>query len=349
VQWAADHFRKWYGQAHKPHYGTTFAAARTGDPGAGPELARLSGDRLQPAIVRATALDHLGAYPGPRSREAFESALGDEEPIVRYTALGSLGEMEPAELVDLVAPLLFDPVRGIRMEAASRLAGIPEDLLKPYQKEALDETLPEYRRAMEYSLDFAFAGHNLANLEMRLGRPEKAASYYKAALEIDDLFYPAKVNLAMLFNSMGRNEEAATLFREILAAYPEMHETAYSLGLLLAEMNRFEEAAGYLEQASRGMPGRARVHYNLGLLLQQLGRIEEAETALRRAVDAEPDSLDLLYALADHHLRRGEYLRAEGIAEQMTAIHPDDPLGGRILAFIEEARRRSGQEHPASP
>jgi predicted CXXCH cytochrome family protein len=249
-EWSADHYRDWYGRAVKPHYGTVLAAGRERAPEAEAELIRLAGDDLYPAIVRATALSLLGSYPGEESTAAFNRALSDEEALVRYTAATNFAPGSAEQLVELVAPLLLDPVRAVRTQAATRLAGIPDGLLKPYQLEALREALAEYRLAMEYSLDFSFAGFNLANLYARLGDTQQAESYYRTAVEIDDLFYPAKANLAVLLNSQGRNQEAETLLREILDDYPEVHDVAYSLGLLLGEMDRYDEAVEYLQQAA---------------------------------------------------------------------------------------------------
>jgi len=337
VEWSADYYERWYGEAKKPHYGTVLAAGREGRPEAEAELIRMSGDLLFPAIVRATALSLLNSYPGEESAAAIKQALADEDPLVRYTAVDIVNAVNPEELVDLVAPLLFDPVKAVRLEAASRLVGLPTELLRGYQQEALDEALREYQEAMEYSLDFAFAGHNLGNLYVSLQEPERAVRYYEAAIEIDDLFYPAKVNLAVLYNSMGRNDEAEVLLREVLSEYPDQYEVAYSLALLLAEMQRYPEAAEYLRQAAAGTPERSRVQYNLGLLEQTLGRQAEAEAALSRALAIEPDNVDYLYALADHYLKRGDLELALGIAERMIASHPDNDIGVQMKSFIEAA------------
>ena len=83
------------------------------------------------------------------------------------------------------------------------------------------------------------------------------------------------------------------------------------------------------------MPERARVHYNLGLLLQQLKRYDEAETSLTRALKIEPNTVDYLHAVADHYIRRGKLEKAKGIAEKMVEHHPANPIGRRILGFIE--------------
>jgi tetratricopeptide (TPR) repeat protein len=318
-------------------YGTAFEAGRRGAQEAGPELIRLAGDPLYPALVRATALSLLGRYPGEASTRAFNSALTDDDALVRHTAVQAVNTADPRELVELVAPLLADPAKAVRGQAAVRLAPVPRELLEPYERAALDSALNDYRTAMSYTLDFAASGHNLGNLYSTLGDPAKAEEYYRTALEIDDLFYPAKMNLAVLYNGQGRNAEAETLLREVVGDYPEVYEAAYSLGLLLVEMGRPAEATEFLAQAADGMPQRSRAHYNLGLLLQSLGRRAEAEASLQRALELEPENLEYLYALADHYVKRGEPARALPLAERMITAHPDDPLGPDFKAFLERA------------
>ncbi len=276
LSWSVDAFTRWYGLAKKPHYGPTLLAGREGRAEARDELVRLAGNELYPAIVRATALSLLGRYPGEESTAAFAVALADPEPLMRHTAVNNIAASSPEELVELVAPLLFDPMRAVRMQAAVQLADAPDQLLKPYQREALADTLAEYRKAMEYSLDFAFAGHNLGNLAARLGDAAEAEKYYRTAVAIDDLFYPAKANLAVLLNARGENDEAEALLRSILEAYPGQHDVAYSLGLLLAEMGRYVEAEAFLSRAAAGMPDHPGADRNLRAIREYLAlRAEE--------------------------------------------------------------------------
>ncbi len=263
VAWSVEHFEKWYGLARKPHFGTTLAAGRAGTPEARDDLIRLAGDMLYPAMVRATALSLLPYYPSPESTAAFARALADEDALVRYTAVSSISAATGQEFVELVAPLLVDPVKSVRIMAASAIADAPADLLKPYQQEALAAGLAEYEEAMAYSLDFSFAGYNLGNLYARLGESDKAEVFYKTAIDIDGLFVPARANLAILLNSLGRNEEAETQLRAAVAAEPEAYDLAYSLGLLLGEMGKYEEAEKYLARAVTGMPDHPRAAYNL--------------------------------------------------------------------------------------
>ena len=340
--WATDHYVDWYGRARKPHYGTVLAAGRDGEPDAAEGLIRLAGDPLYPTIVRATALSLLRGYPGPATTRAINAALQDDEALIRHTAATALNTTDPSELTELVAPLLFDPATAVRGQAAVRLAAVPRELLKPYQIEALEEATREYEETMRYSLDFSFAGHNLANLYVARGEPDLAEEYYRRAIAIDDLFIPAKMNLAVLYNSQGRNAEAEELMRGVLEDYPENHDAQYSLALLLVETGRAAEALPWLERAADGMPGRTRIRYNLGLLQQQLGRLPEAEASLRAVIDLEPGNLDYLYALADHYAKRGDFRRALAVAEQMIETNPAAPIGGEMKAALEQAIAQGG-------
>jgi tetratricopeptide (TPR) repeat protein len=335
VQWSADAYAKWYGQARKPQYGPTLHAGRRRDPAALEPLIGLAEDRLAPGLVRATALSLLRAYQGEETTAVLRRALLDDDALIRHTAVESVNVADPDKRVELLAPLLFDPARAVRLQAAVALAGTPPGLLEPYQEQALDEAIAEHRRAMEYSLDFAFAGFNLGNLHAQQGDMEVAEAFYRKAIEVDDLFVPAKMNLAVLLDGQGRTAEAAALLEQVIAAYPDNLDAAYSLALSLAALERYDEADGLFARVAAGRPDQARVHYNRGLLLQRLGRDAEAEDALRRALEVEPESFDFLYALADFFVRRGRVDDAADIADRLVAAHPQHPFGHEVRAWAE--------------
>ncbi|MHC4973702.1 MAG: tetratricopeptide repeat protein [Planctomycetota bacterium] len=343
LEWSVDAYRKWYGEARKPHFGSVLAAARAGRPEAAELLVRLAADPLHPAIVRATALTLLARYPGEASERVLRDALGSPDAAVRHAAVHTLRPPDPQAQVETLAPLLFDPVRAVRTLAASRLAGVPPERLKPYQRRALETALEEFRTDVESTLDFPQGGLNLGNLHSQLGEPKKAEEYYRQAIAVDDLFFPAKQNLAVLLNTQGRNREAETLLRQILEAYPDNYEAAYSLGLLLVEMERSSAAVEWIERAAKGMPGHARLHYNLALLLQQLGRLDDAERSFKNGLVAAPYDLDLMVAIADHYLKRGRAKDALAWADRIIAAHPDQEIGKQIKAVALRARAQSGR------
>ncbi len=338
-EWSADYMTKWYGERSKPHYGAILAAGRKRQPDAEAELARLAGDSLFPVIVRSTALALLSEYTGEDSNRAFEMALADEDALIRQTALMNFHPTDPQKDLKRVFPMLYDPVKAVRIEAAHVLTQFPRSMLTPEQDELLQRTLREYEQALLYSADFAYAHYNLGNMYTNLGQFEKAEEHFREAIRIENDFYPAKVNLSMLYNRMGRNREAESLLREVVQRHPELYEVQYSLGLLLAEEKEYVEAVKYLATAARGIPNRSRIHYNLGLLLDYLQRDVEAEKALLTAVRLESDNLDYLTAVADYYLKRKRYAEAGEIARQMAEKHPANPAGTQVLKFIKRARQ----------
>jgi tetratricopeptide (TPR) repeat protein len=339
AKWADDTITKWYGPGRRFHYGTLIAAGRREEAGAREALIRLAGDPRYPVIVRATALALLSSYaPGADLDQLLGQALLDAEALIRRTALDHLNLSPARDRLALVGPMLYDPVKAVRIQAAALLAGEPSRRLPPARQAVFQDALQEYVAAMEYSGDFVFGRFNLGNLDVALGRPEAAIANYLAAIKIDNQAYMPKVNLAMLYDRLGQKNEAETLLREVADGNPQDFEAAYSLGLLLAERQKLEEAAVFLARAAAGMPARARVQYNYGLLLQMLGRDAAAEAVLKRALALDPNSLDFLYALADFYLKRGKPALAEEMARRMIAAHPDQRIGHDLL----EAIRRQG-------
>ena len=334
--WSQETVNKWYGPGTTPHYGNIIANGRQGVAEAANELARLAADPLYPVVVRATALSLLANYPGDTSTQALEIGLMDEEAQIRRAAVEFINLSTPAALAKLLIPMLYDPVKTVRIEAARRLAGDLSAYLGADEKKIFQSVLQEFEDSMKYSGDFSYARYNLANLYTELDRPEDAISHFEASIRIDGQFYPAKVNLAYLYNAQGRNEEAEKLLREVVAELPEMYEIAYSFGLLLVEMQKYREAVGFLEQAIEGLPERARIHYNLGLLYQHLQDATRAENELRAALALEPGNLDYQYGLADHYLKRGMFEAARPIVTDMATMHPENPIGGQMLEFIRQ-------------
>jgi tetratricopeptide (TPR) repeat protein len=336
TQWSVDAMGKWYGKQSRRHYGEVLHAGRERRPEAAADLAALSGDRLYPTIVRATALAHLAGYGQSMAASAYTAALADEEALIRQSAVRHLPISHPGQRLAALTPMLYDPVRAVRSEAAAALAALPRDNLAADARQQFDTALAEYRQAMQRTADFSPSRHNLGNLSANLGQLDAAEKHYRQAIAIDGQFYPAKVNLAMLYNRQGKKEDAERLLREVIDANPGFLEIKYSLGLLLVEQNRLQEAVVLLGDASAGLPQRSRIHYNLGLLLQKMRRDTDAEAAMLKALTVEPQNPDYLYALAVFYMQRTMWDQARKMAERMLAAHPDIPVGKELLNTIDQ-------------
>lgn len=333
LEWTNQSMSKWYGQKKRPHFGETIALGRQGKLESLTGLISLSKDLLSPGIVRATALSLVSRYPVPKSLAALETALSDPDALVRQTAISAINLLGFDKNATLIFPLLYDPVRAVRIQAALGVSSVKNLELTPDQKKVLDAGIEEYFSAMKYSSDFPSGRYNLALMYQAQNLTDKAIENYEQSIRIDRLFVPAKNNLAMLYNAKGENEKAEKLFVQILDDHPEMYEMAYSLGLLLVETKKYDTAVVYLQKAADGLPGRARIQYNLGLLLQFQKKNKAAEKALLKALSIEPETFDFLFALADHYLKTNQRGNAQLVGRKMIALFPDNKTGYDVLKY----------------
>jgi len=337
AQWAAAALQKWYGSAAPtgPHYGEAIAAGRAGRPDADAKLRALVSDSQQPAIVRATALNLLGRH-GAASAATLTAAARDEDPAVRAAAARALAQLPEGERMTAGAPLLTDPIRGVRVEAARALATVPADRFEPSQRSALDSALAEFKEAETAMADMPASHLNFGAFLESQRHPEQAEQSYRTALRLDPYFAPARLNLARLYNEQGRNVEGEQVLREGIKLTPEQGQLSYSLGLLLAEDKRLPEAVEALGQAARLLPDAARVRYNHALALQQAGRRREAESAFLKAIDLDPRDPQIPYALAIFYEQEHRYERALLYARRVAELAPGDAGARRLVERVKE-------------
>jgi Tfp pilus assembly protein PilF len=333
-EWSAEYTRKWYGIKQKFHFGTTFNAAQNGEADALHNLLQIMNDNLTPVLVRATALSLLGRYQNDEVSKAFQQALQSNESIIRRTGLSYLPPYLNDQRLKMVTPLLQDPVKGVRIDAARALTAIAPDRLNPRTRELFDQVLAEFEQIALYSADFAASRLNLGALYSYLGQTDQAEKHLKRATEIDRDFYTARTNLAVMYSRQGKNDLAEQQLRKALEFSPDLADVHYSLGLLLSEKKEYEEAAKHLQQAASGMENNARAYYNLGQLLDFLRQDKEAETALRKTIEIEPGNMHYLQTVARFYIVRQQFVQAKDIAEQMIIAQPTNSTGQQLLDFI---------------
>lgn len=333
VAWSQSFMEKWYGSKKKPHYGETFAAANRRDPKAIDDLVLYAGNELFPLMVRATAVALLANYDDILSRKAIEKALTDPASLVRHSAINGFNPEDIKSFERFMKPLLNDPVKGIRIEAAIRLSVVPEEQLSDPVRKARREALKEYTDVNLYVSDFPGGRYNLGILYDNSGDMERAAESYRAALKTDNLFYMAKVNLATIYNQQGKNDEAERMLREVLDENPEISQVNYSLALLLAEKGNIQESRTYFLKAAELLPEQPRILYNLALLENSQGNKSMAEDYFLQALKKEPDNYDFLYALCTFYLENRQNLKAAVYARQIIEKYPANPAGNQLLQF----------------
>jgi predicted CXXCH cytochrome family protein len=336
ASWSQAYIEKWYGAKKRPHYGETFAAAQKGDPKAIHDLMVYVDNELVPLMVRATAVHLLGNFNDSLSNKAIEKALSDPNSLIRHSAIMQFQSADAATCEKLLMPLLNDPVKGIRSEAALRLSEVSENMLSEPAKKARNAALEEYKNINLYVSDFPGGRYNLGLMYANKGQFDLAAKAYEEALSIDNLFFMAKVNLAMVYNQQGRNDEAEKLLREVLNENPEIEQVYYSLALLLAEKGEIAESRKYFIRAIELIPEQPRIIYNLALLENSQGNTSATEKYLLQALDKSPDNYDFLYAICTFYFEHEQKGKALPYAKQLVKLYPENHVGKQ---FIEAAAK----------
>ncbi len=337
TQWAADTVVKWYGsvRSRDSHFGEALHAGRSGLPGAEDALVKLAGDGTQPNIARASAFSLLRRYPSPTSVRAIQRGLEDDDPLVRLSALSTLEVLEPKDRFSIAYPLLNDPIRMVRIEAASVLAPAPRTMMTTEQREVLDRAIAEYIESQGVNADRPGSHLNLGVLYTQSGKFDKAEAAYRTALRIDPSFVQAYVNLADLYRLEGRDDEGERILREALTIAPRNADVHHALGLLLVRHKRMPEALKALGQSARLRPDNTHYSYVYAVALHTTGRAKQAIKVLKEAHGRHPNDREVLYGLVTFNRDMGNLDAASQYAEKLIALSPQDPAARRLLNQLQ--------------
>jgi predicted CXXCH cytochrome family protein len=340
AQWAAETVAGWYpkGRQNTPHYGTAIHAGRIGATDAEQQLDRLILDRTQPGIVRASALPLLMPYASPASEPAIKAAIRDPDPLVRAAAPRALPGVVPPRFVEAAIPLLTDPVRAVRVEAARSLAGTDLLALTPEQQTALVKATAELVDAEMVDADRPEAHLNLGLLDMRRRQLPEVEAEYRTALRLDPDFVPALVNLADLERARGRDEEGAELLKKAMAIEPDNADVQYALGLYLVRTRDYSAALDLLRRAHQRMPDNARYAYVYAVALNSSGAAGEAMAVLEQTHRQHPADRDVLRALVSFARDNRDFAAALGHARELLIL---DPGSAQLQALVEELEKKA--------
>jgi len=337
-QWAEAKLREWYGERDQPeHFAYAIDAGRRQAPEGEEKLRAVIKRTDVSAMVRAGALVLLGEYQSRAWQLTAIKSLKDPEALVRMAAVRSFLPLlraggrtlrdnpnlqreirqngRLAECYERLVPMLSDPVRAVRTEAARAMSNFPLAVFAEEDREPFDKALAEYMEGLAAESDRVEAHMNMATIYRNLGQFDKAEQECLAGIRVNPRFPQARISLATTYAERGKKAEAEEQFRGAVALLRELvanavsvsrdttqakwllAETHYSYGLLLGEdKDRLKEAAEQLGAAVRALPEetaarhdplamqrslrRARMHYNHGLALQHLAEQDETQRAL---------------------------------------------------------------------
>jgi predicted CXXCH cytochrome family protein len=349
AQWSADKINQVHPSTRperekEGHLAEIFSAGREGTPGAEPGLIKIAGNRAEPSIVRATALNILSKFRTEKAIGITAMSLLDEDPLVRYEAVKGISALIPEtagadkqeKKYSLLASLLKDPVRAVRSETARAVAEVQHEFHAPAYENDFEKALQEYKEQQEINGERPEMHLNLGILYENLGQDDMAVASYKTAIRLVRDFYPAQFQLADLYRRTGRHNEAEQLYREIIRHKLEHGEAHHLLGLLLSQGNRLDEAVALLAEAVELMPGKARVRYDYALALRHIGRNDEALTEMLDAHKIDQRDPAVIQAIAIFYIQDKQWGSALHYTELLVQLAPEAERPKYMLKQIQE-------------
>jgi tetratricopeptide (TPR) repeat protein len=321
--WAASQVKQWLGKAPTGYqrYAKALDAGRKGEAGAGQLLVEQINSAQTPDIARASAIRHLSAYLDRQTFNVIQQGLNDEDAMVRMASIGALEGLEPSMRVQLVFPLLDDPVRSVRIEAARVLAPVQVGQLQAEQLSIYNRAADEYINSQKVNSERPEAQLNLGNYYAARGAADKAEAAYKKAIELEEVFVPAYINLADLYRVQGEEKEAHKVLLNAKRAVVANADIHHALGLFLVRQKKANEAVVELETAARLAPENYRYIYVYAVALNATGKAGQAIEQLQLAHNRFPNNVEILQALISINRDAGNAFAAERYMKKLKSLN----------------------------
>ena len=341
-EWAAAAIEQWYGRDRKgfQNYAAAFEAAWNSRAEAGALLAGVAADHDTPAFARASALGELAAYLSSANVKLARTGLSDPDPMVRIGALDMLEGVSAAEIWPLVAPLLSDSSRGVRIRAAALLAAVPTASQPVADRQSFERAAAEFVAAQRVNADRPEARTTLGNFYARRALTVEATAEYEAALRLSAQYAPAAINLADLYRHLGRDADGQNVLRTAIAASPRDAGLHHALGLALTRLKQPRDALEEFRRAAEIEPDRARYAYVYAVALHSAGQVDEAAIVLKKALEQHPSDRDILVALIHFNRDAGDIASALSYAERLAPLAPNDATVTKLVQTLRDQAKK---------
>ncbi|MCK7517533.1 MAG: hypothetical protein MZV64_07320 [Ignavibacteriales bacterium] len=88
------------------------------------------------------------------SKKIIKEMLNNPEPIIRERSIEAFNTNDVKELVSVIAPLLDDPIKSVRITAANKLAYLEKENFTDKQYKSLNKAFEEYLSSINYTSRF---------------------------------------------------------------------------------------------------------------------------------------------------------------------------------------------------
>jgi tetratricopeptide (TPR) repeat protein len=316
----------------------------------------------------------------------IQAALGDDEPLVRFTALGYFD----SQITTLAQTIRESQQEAEQLAAASEQIALNNPQTSSLIRERIAQALEQAAQASAAMEAIAKSPAKLLADPSRLVRGEAgrvlspvpgklltsqqrverktAISEYLAGLNVDNDWALSHLSRGLIFERTASSREdydrAIDAYRLAIHVEPDVVGPRSNLAELLERLAAQEPdvrksqamqlesrelrraETGLLAHEAQLLPDNAGIHYRYGLSLYLIGEEEQAVAALKRADEIEPDSFDVLLRLALLHKKRKEWPQAIAALDRLLKLQPDNQMLQHVRAETEAESQAGGADSP---
>lgn len=250
----------------------------------------------------------IGKPSSPQTGARSPSASGSSETKQRamQAAQQAVGFLNRGDLQNAVKVidhgLQLDPKNPDLLHLGGQAALYADDI---------DRGIELIRGAIKLAPKTALYHYNLGNALAARGDLDGALQCFRQTVRLEPKAADAYANLGIVFVKLDRQEEAEAAFSEAAKLQPNNPQTHLNLAICNMELLRPAKAASAIKRVEELVsdPDTTLLH-KIGNIYRGLGRHLIAEDYYRKALEKEPDSAAIWYALGDVLSQAGEHERA---------------------------------------
>ena len=200
-----------------------------------------------------------------------------------------------------------------------------------------EQAVVQYKKAVELQPAYAEAWFNLGAILPQLGDLPAAEDAYKKAITCRKDYIKAMYGLASVQEAQGKSDEAETTVGKIQAIVPDSAQTYLTLGITLQFMGgsrNIHKAYEYLNKAIELDPESVEIYYALAKLLEEGNEIDAALEVYQKILSIEPDYQDVKIHYARCLLKNNQVSDAEKEVSKILKNNPDNFNAQVILGNI---------------
>lgn len=252
------------------------------------------------------------------------------------------------DIMTRFAQLIVSAVPAEPVRLGSLPAESPKDALmhrekadKALREGRYEESIEEYKKAIELDADSAELHHALGLAYLKLGDRTKAIDAFKEAIRLKPGWAEAHYDLGGAHYEVGEYETAATSFEEAIRLKPDFFDAFMALGKTYQHSGLHPRSVEVLQKAVLLRPANVEAKIAFGNAFIFSGQPQEAVSVLQEAVRLSPQSALVYSTLGQVYRLLGKFQEALGALQEALRISPKDPVTYNYLGMTLESYQRN--------